>query len=131
MGQAGSNNILGKGEPVLAFGPEHAETVASEGWTREGVQEYLWENARYPASKLSQEFLESVNIRMAGGVLPTHSSERVAADHGPTGRHSHHRRWRPRQALMLDADIRWHDSTRDGAALTSLTQRLELPVPAN
>ena len=35
MGQAGSNNILGKGEPVLAFGPEHAETVASEGWTRE------------------------------------------------------------------------------------------------
>ena len=75
MGQAGSNNILGKGEPVLAFGPEHAETVASEGWTREAVQEYLWENARYPASKLSEEFLESVNIRMAGGILPTHSSD--------------------------------------------------------
>ena len=75
MGQAGSNNILGKGEPVLAFGPEHAETVAAEGWTREAVQEYLWENARYPASKLSEEFLESVNIRMAGGVLPTHSAD--------------------------------------------------------
>ncbi len=75
MGQAGSNNILGKGEPVLAFGPEHAETVAAEGWTRESVQEYLWEHARYPASKLSPEFLESVNIRMAGGVLPTHSAD--------------------------------------------------------
>lgn len=33
------------------------------------------EHARYPASKLSAEFLESVNIRMAGGILPTHSSD--------------------------------------------------------
>ena len=75
MGQAGSNNILGKGEPVLAFGPEHADTVAAEGWTREAVQEYLWEHARFPAERLSPEFLDSVNDRMAGGTLPRHHSD--------------------------------------------------------
>ena len=73
MGQAGSNNILGKGEPVLAFGPEHAATVADEGITREEVQEYLWEHARFPASRLSPEFLSAVNDRMGGGELPTHA----------------------------------------------------------
>ena len=67
MGQAGSNNILGKGEPVLVFGPEHAATVADEGITREEVQEYLWEHARFPASRLSPEFLSAVNDRMGGG----------------------------------------------------------------
>ena len=75
MGQAGSNNILGKGEPVLAFGPEHAATVAEAGITREQVQEYLWEHARFPASRLSPEFLGAVNDRMAGGELPIHDDD--------------------------------------------------------
>ncbi len=75
MGQAGSNNILGKGEPVLAFGPEHAATVAEGGWSRAEVQEYLWENARFPASRLSPEFLSAVNDRMAGGSLPRHGAD--------------------------------------------------------
>ena len=74
MGQAGSNNILGKGEPVLAFGPEHAATVAEGGWSRAEVQQYLWENARFPASRLSPEFLSAVNDRMAGGSLPRHGA---------------------------------------------------------
>lgn len=75
MGQAGSNNILGKGEPVLAFGPEHAATVAEVGYTRETVQEYLWEHARFPAERLSPEFLSAVNDRMAGGAQPRHAGD--------------------------------------------------------
>ena len=76
MGQAGSNNILGKGEPVLAFGPEHAETVASEGWTQRGRPGIpLGERALSREQVEPEEFLESVNIRMAGGILPTHSSD--------------------------------------------------------
>ncbi len=75
MGQAGSNNILGKGEPILAFGPEHAATVASAGLDRRQVQEYLWEQARFPAARLSAEFLSAVNDRMAGGSLPAHGAD--------------------------------------------------------
>ena len=58
LGQAGSNNILSRGEPLLALGPEHAATIADEGWTRERIQQYVYEHARYPASELSPEFLD-------------------------------------------------------------------------
>ncbi|MFN0094423.1 MAG: hypothetical protein ACKVVT_06555 [Dehalococcoidia bacterium] len=67
MGQAGSNNILARGEPILVFGPEHVATVATGGHTRESVQRYLFEHARYPASKLSPEFLDMVRDRLQGG----------------------------------------------------------------
>lgn len=64
LGQAGSNNILSRGEPLLVLGPEHAATIASESWTRQGIQKYLFEHARYPAARLSAEFLEAVNERI-------------------------------------------------------------------
>jgi hypothetical protein len=60
MGQAGSNNIWNQGESFLVLCPEHAATIAAEGWSREAVQEYLWTNARFPAGKLSAEFRELV-----------------------------------------------------------------------
>jgi hypothetical protein len=67
MGQAGSNNILAGGEPILCLGPEHAATIAADGHTRESIQRYVFENARYPVAKLSEEFLAMVRDRMQGG----------------------------------------------------------------
>ncbi|MFN0147694.1 MAG: hypothetical protein ACKVT1_14395 [Dehalococcoidia bacterium] len=67
MGQAGSNNILAGGEPLLCLGPEHAATIAGGGYSRESVQRYLFENARFPGARLSDEFRESVRGRMQGG----------------------------------------------------------------
>src|SRR5262245_9785684 len=56
MGQAGSNNLLARGWPVLSFGPEHAATVAKEGFTKKQVKEFLFEHARYPLGKLGAEY---------------------------------------------------------------------------
>ncbi|MBM4439830.1 MAG: hypothetical protein FJ027_05395 [Candidatus Rokubacteria bacterium] len=56
MGQAGSNNLLGRGWPLLSFGPEHAATVAKEGFTKQQVKEFLFEHARYPLAKLGAEY---------------------------------------------------------------------------
>jgi hypothetical protein len=56
MGQAGSNNLLGRGWPLLTFGPEHAATVAKEGFTKKQVKEFLFEHARYPLAKLGAEY---------------------------------------------------------------------------
>ncbi|MFH1087413.1 MAG: hypothetical protein V1737_02350, partial [Chloroflexota bacterium] len=36
--------------PVIALGPEHAEFIASRGWTRAQFQQALWEKARIPLS---------------------------------------------------------------------------------
>ena len=65
MGQAGSNSIHAHGPPILALGPEHAATVAAEGWTREALQRHIFEHARYPAEWLSREFLDLVQQRTA------------------------------------------------------------------
>lgn len=40
------------GEWVVAFAPEHAQTIAAEGWTKDDVRRYLFEHARIPTGKL-------------------------------------------------------------------------------
>ncbi len=40
---------------MLAFGPEHAATVASDGYSKADVKRYLFEHARLPLSRFSEE----------------------------------------------------------------------------
>jgi hypothetical protein len=56
MGQAGSNNLLGRGWPLLSLGPEHAATIAREGYTKQKVKEFLFEHARFPLARLGLEY---------------------------------------------------------------------------
>jgi hypothetical protein len=55
MGQAGSNNLLGAGWPLLSLGPEHAATIARDGYTKRQVKEFLFEHARFPFARLGAE----------------------------------------------------------------------------
>ncbi|MBI2908129.1 MAG: hypothetical protein HYX92_10810 [Chloroflexi bacterium] len=56
MSAMGSNNAkIIEGEPVVAFGPEHAATVARDGYSKADVKKFLFEKARIPYSKLSAE----------------------------------------------------------------------------
>jgi hypothetical protein len=56
MGQAGSNNILRHGHPLLTLGPEHAATIAADGYTKASIKQYLFEHAVYPLRRLSAEY---------------------------------------------------------------------------
>jgi hypothetical protein len=56
MAQAGSNNLLGRGWPLLSLGPEHAATIAKEGYTKQRVKEFLFEHARFPFARLGLEY---------------------------------------------------------------------------
>ena len=56
MGQAGSNNLLGRGWPLLSLGPEHAATIARDGFTKQQVKEFLFEHARFPLARLGPEY---------------------------------------------------------------------------
>jgi hypothetical protein len=42
------------GEFIVLFAPEHAATVADEGWSKDDVQRYLFEHARIPTEKMPQ-----------------------------------------------------------------------------
>ena len=55
MAQTGSNNLYVKGPHFLVLGPEHAATLHRDGWTAESLRERLWEQARVPVSKVSEE----------------------------------------------------------------------------
>jgi len=56
MGQAGSNNLLGRGWPLLSLGPEHAATIARDGYSKRQVKEVLFEHARFPLGRLGAEY---------------------------------------------------------------------------
>jgi hypothetical protein len=56
MGQGGSNNLLGRGWPLLSLGPEHAATIARDGYTKKQVKEFLFERARFPLARLGAEY---------------------------------------------------------------------------
>ncbi|MBI2917976.1 MAG: hypothetical protein HYY01_08270 [Chloroflexi bacterium] len=46
---AGSNNPhMLSGEPLVAFGPEHAHTIARDGYSKTQVKEFLYENSQVP-----------------------------------------------------------------------------------
>ena len=51
----GSNNFFGQGgNPILALSPEHAETIARDGWSKSEVKTYLFEHARVPLRCLTE-----------------------------------------------------------------------------
>src|SRR6266542_3474422 len=56
MGQAGSNNLLAYGQPLLSLGPEHAATIAHDGYSKRQVKEFIFENARFPLGRLGEEY---------------------------------------------------------------------------
>lgn len=58
MAITGSNNAYYDGQPVLAFGPEHAATVAGGGMSKADVKRWLFEHATLPMSKFSKEGIE-------------------------------------------------------------------------
>lgn len=54
----GSNNPHHASQPVIAFCPEHAATVAGGGYSKADVKNCLYENARVPLGKFSDENIE-------------------------------------------------------------------------
>lgn len=58
MAQAGSNNLLGRGWPLLSLGPEHAATIARDGYDKPAIRQFLFEHARFPLGRLGREYRE-------------------------------------------------------------------------
>lgn len=64
MAQTGQNNVhYQEGEPLLILSPEHAETIASEGFSKDDVRCLLYEEARIPLYRFSAENIERRMVR--------------------------------------------------------------------
>jgi hypothetical protein len=58
MTTTGSNNTYYAGQPVVAFGPEHAQTCAVDGMSKADVKQWLFERATLPLGRFSAESIE-------------------------------------------------------------------------
>lgn len=54
----GANNLYHHGEPVVAFCPEHARTIAADGLTKKDVRYFLYQRARTLLAKFSSDNIE-------------------------------------------------------------------------
>jgi hypothetical protein len=53
----GAQNVQLGGGPLLILGPEHAAVLSADGYTKDDVKRFLYENARVPANRFSPEVL--------------------------------------------------------------------------
>jgi hypothetical protein len=60
MATVGNNNLYVGGDHFVVFGPEHAQSVAQAGFSREDVQRYLFEHACVPVDRISAQKLEEL-----------------------------------------------------------------------
>lgn len=58
IASTGQNNTYYASEPVVLLSPEHAATIAGDGYSKQAVKEYLFEHARVPLGKFSKENIE-------------------------------------------------------------------------
>lgn len=87
---AGCNNSHVPGEMLLIMGPEHAKTVADDGWEKKDIKRYIHENALVPVElgdrggrKLDEKWIKDGMVRI------TRSPEDVVlVVAGGPGRHS-------------------------------------------
>jgi hypothetical protein len=52
MATRGNNNMYRAGEMGVVIGPEHAETLRAEGWSKADVKQFLFDTARRPLRDL-------------------------------------------------------------------------------
>ncbi len=58
MATTGCNDLYYDSQPLIAFGPEHAKTVADGGFSKADVKKFLYEHARQPLGKFSKDNIE-------------------------------------------------------------------------
>ena len=95
VGSAGNNNLYKVGDLFVVLGPEHAATIAEGGYSKQDVQEYIFEHARVPINKISEEQLHHMQagredfIEPDGTlrIAPMASAINVVVAGGP-GKHS-------------------------------------------
>ncbi len=122
MGQAGSNNILAGGHPVLSLGPEHAATIARDGFSKRQVKEFMFEHARFPLARLGEEYRKHLIQRGAKDAPDTMVPAVRSADQltvivvGGAGKHSC---WQPTFGDQT-APARRAITRKDGTPLRSV-----------
>ena len=66
----GANNAYTGGETLLALGPEHAATIAEDGFGKQEIREWLHQNARIPLERYTHETMMERFQKIPAGPIP-------------------------------------------------------------
>jgi len=66
----GANNAYTGGETLLALGPEHAATIANDGFGKREIKEWLHRNARIPLERYTHETMMERFRKIPDGPVP-------------------------------------------------------------
>lgn len=98
LASPGANNFYLEGQPVVVLGPEHAEVIAADGFTKAKVREFLSERAIVPRSVVSEAMIDILEERLPHHLLGkrgqngvrfiTEPNDLIVLVAGGAGRHS-------------------------------------------
>ena len=98
LASPGANNFYLAGQPVVVIGPEHAEVIAADGFSKMDVKRFLSERAIVPRAVVSDAMVDAVadrfperllGERAADGVrFVTDPEQLIVLVAGGAGRHS-------------------------------------------
>ena len=87
----GNNNIMNqRGEPVIVLGPEHAKTIAQDGFNKKSVKEFLFSKAKLSKRVFSREHQELRFAHYPEDLLPVSlkAGDIMVVIAGGAGKHS-------------------------------------------
>ena len=90
MAVTGANNAYTGGETLLALGPEHASTIAGDGFTKKDIVEWLAHHALVPLERYTEDTLMERFRQIPDGpvpMVPTPEDLAIMVLGGP-GKHS-------------------------------------------
>jgi hypothetical protein len=88
----GSNNVLfQEGTPVIALCPEHAATIAADGFSKNDVRSYIYEKSKIPLKRFYKRQIEKYYSSWDENALvpiTAHIEDLIIIVIGGTGKHS-------------------------------------------
>ena len=88
----GSNNVLFQvGSPVIALSPEHAATIAADGFSKKDVRSYIYQKGRIPLNRFHKRAVEKYYPGWPENALvpiTPHEEDIIIVVIGGTGKHS-------------------------------------------
>ena len=90
MAVTGANNAYTGGETLLALGPEHAATIAGDGWGKDDIRDWLNRNARVPLERYTRATMLERFGHLPDGPVPmvANREELAIIVLGGPGKHS-------------------------------------------
>ncbi len=64
MAATGNNNVYNQADTFVFFGPEHAATIAKDGFSKDDARQFLFQHARIPVSKMAPKQLAHIMSSM-------------------------------------------------------------------